>query len=1650
MGRRKVKGSKRMSKAQIKAKHPPNTSQGHIDKMYELMGPPEKMEFGPAHNRAEELGYKAFPNAKSNPSKEHWLSMNLDFQKGVVKESAIEWAQAVANRDNRPYFVAEDDGMWFVTTNKTPLRIDPVKSNPHGGKNCGCGQDPCITYGNNTNPPKSKSSPKGNKVSIPYTPGSVVERNIAIVSWAQKEKTKLGKKSKKYSGPVIAFADQKGNALTFVEILDMQDKAGKKAIPAIMLEDNSVQAVFKSNPPISSSRDYADYGKSTADVLVRLLPDVTNLEIENMKATVGSRRAAVELALGKKPSDYTVEGFGTDFVRDEKGQYVPKSLLAYQVLGVRPTRDASMDARFKTQLRTTLSGILGVVTKDGKEEPSVGLPFIEEQIFLTASHVADYRQMIKLYHELHERNKAYCETILPGLPSKGFVGGIKAEDVIEALLPSPDALFIGEEIALIVPIDPKILQIQKTGYKNSAEKILQGLYDIVTGVQTEPSNMDDLVTHRKFAAILSRRFKNNKKKMATAICKAVATSLANFPRGYDGLDKSEQLKSEIITAQGQSDKYKSSLVHIKNKGKKTGFAVIQLQTTGFNKPPIGWDRRWMIPTMQVIHEHWEMLEVKNGLEIHDMLYLIGIRAKDLFDYEIKAREWLIMLFLLGVFNSSKQDSFDVKKALIDTTSSKIMEEFTNLKKMLIATKKTVNAEVVKENPPRLMRAEILRNNPSMSILPMGDNQKLKPTFSFLKGDEENKFIDVATGITQEKIDEITKEVKELISEQVEDNLEPEIKDLAKTTIANVKASKKTIATTIKKLKTVEENLKRESKKSTTYLIDLRKAKSIIVALNGRYTKMKAGLEALLKSAKLSGVELEEEDKNNIIKGLKQADDLAKQLKNKFQTIDETKKGVEKELKGLRDEIGKGSLKEISEANKKASSLSKEIDTLKKSSEKETKELTEQITGLNTQIETLESSKKVMETLVDSIKDKIKNSRFASDAAISKESENVVEELSKFEALISELKDKSKVAADKLTSKTKEIFRITKASDKVKTNLEEAKDKISEYAERLNTSQTALGIQTDVNEGLAKLSEAQRKEIGQLQNEKSDLNQELSDLNMSVDDANKAINSLMTSGGKRGDYDIRAKKDIEIAMTTLGKRIGDVKSQLIQVRKESQDLNTEVTKLHSIREQFGALYNALKSMNTLKELPGIDGNDKIDMLHDSLESLVNEILIAWGTESNVSPDKIMQSQISLGTLTDTIVKIYDELQKVVEGSKLQAQLASGSSAVSLTKETATDLIRLYEKAMDTTQLASPLLQNNPRNNPRDSQGPFKSQTQARQVARVMSERGEDVYMWDCPRTGGYMVSLNHPTDIPASKVKRFPASSKPNPQGKYHKYEKKVIEILKKEGGAAGLKALRPAFPKKTSKAKAESMLAKMNNVTQHQDGDYILLTGIMNNPFIKNHSDYQMYFSFFNGKALPYGSVIEYTGDDIRKKRLGVIPHTASMSRSATLETGNQYEIVGSGYYSTYGDYGLYVDPIDYMTGEKKENNLVFLQSKLMKDGAEGRNFKVISRGPESQNNVSVPRANPPSERKYKGVTISKVKGGYETAAYKNYPKNTHTRLKDAKAYIDAISKGFEIYANDKCVLYTANNSRCNSYLRTMKNGKMYICTECGGKYKKL
>tara|TARA_B100000900_G_scaffold106829_1_gene88702 strand:+ start:29693 stop:32425 length:2733 start_codon:yes stop_codon:yes gene_type:complete len=111
------------------------------------------------------------------------------------------------------------------------------------------------------------------------------------------------------------------------------------------------------------------------------------------------------------------------------------------------------------------------------------------------------------------------------------------------------------------------------------------------------------------------------------------------------------------------------------------------------------------------------------------------------------------------------------------------------------------------------------------------------------------------------------------------------------------------------------------------------------------------------------------------------------------------------------------------------------------------------------------------------------------------------------------------------------------------------------------------------------------------------------------------------------------------------------------------------------------------------------------------------------------------------------------------------------------------------------------------------------------ARVKLSEEHDKFMWAGPNKKWPKSKLSHHA--------RYMINQLHDSGSEYHKYIDKVHEILTIEGGAAGLSALKPAFPKKTSKKKAESLLAKMPGVVQHADGDYILVTGL-SNPALPN------------------------------------------------------------------------------------------------------------------------------------------------------------------------------------------------------------------------
>ena len=113
---------------------------------------------------------------------------------------------------------------------------------------------------------------------------------------------------------------------------------------------------------------------------------------------------------------------------------------------------------------------------------------------------------------------------------------------------------------------------------------------------------------------------------------------------------------------------------------------------------------------------------------------------------------------------------------------------------------------------------------------------------------------------------------------------------------------------------------------------------------------------------------------------------------------------------------------------------------------------------------------------------------------------------------------------------------------------------------------------------------------------------------------------------------------------------------------------------------------------------------------------------------------------------------------------------------------------------------------------------------------------------------------------------------------------------------------------------------------------------------ITTHEDYKKYFSFFNGEALPLGSVVEYRGFSKVTLPMGMMKTVAVRE----LIRGKQYKIIGANYSSSIGDYVLVAEDLSLA------GSFVSLPMKIMMKY--GRKFKVISRGSEEQRNFSVPR----------------------------------------------------------------------------------------------
>ena len=87
-------------------------------------------------------------------------------------------------------------------------------------------------------------------------------------------------------------------------------------------------------------------------------------------------------------------------------------------------------------------------------------------------------------------------------------------------------------------------------------------------------------------------------------------------------------------------------------------------------------------------------------------------------------------------------------------------------------------------------------------------------------------------------------------------------------------------------------------------------------------------------------------------------------------------------------------------------------------------------------------------------------------------------------------------------------------------------------------------------------------------------------------------------------------------------------------------------------------------------------------------------------------------------------------------------------------------------------------------------------------------------------------------------------------------------------------------------------------------------------------------------------------------------------------------------------------------------------------------------------------KKNPPKERKYKGMIIKKVEGGWNVEAY----DKTLPTLAKAREFISSKVKG-SAKPNQRCIRIISG-VQCKGTIVKMNKGPHYRCKDCGAKYK--
>lgn len=1268
------------------------------------------------------------------------------------------------------------------------------------------------------------------KVAIPHLTGGLNNKLNQLIEF-----------SESLNHPV--FLDRQGNHITNHDIVrlyeEKQTANDKKPLVYIFHTPNNEELVRR-NPAKPGKRKTNARDKYMAN----LLGGKDGNDLLNLASKVGSRKAAVQLLKssgGKNP--YNVEIPMTD--EDE--------IQSLKMQGLSPSNDALVDQAYRKKLENQIVSYLGT--------PSPEIKDIDKGVLITDELITDFRQMLTVYHLTHQMNGPIANAI------KGHVPRSKSQ-VFDRLIPSFDDILAGENLILfanriitapnqarytaflasdtLIPPwldfaqrdDRALSELRQSLGTRETETFLQQLAggDLLGALRTVGAGIREQfeIPLTWLFGIRRERQDDRQARMFDDLVENITEALvSDFGRGRGYTNRKELAKAVVYAAEDAYDKritdIFSPLRATVNAARRVrrfspSGATLKLEvdfttadagdvapaesvgriTPGmfyignydFQVPPIGWNRKWMVATAQIIHEYWDYIrpadltaanrafmpsDDNQSLNLPQILYLIGIRVKELYNYDLAPEEWLVLIQVLGGDRALTENYYVAPNQDYLRGLDNLQESLENI----LAEQREAVAGIARGR--RARRANARRN-------PVTKGTSKKSALPHVYNSQELFNL-------QETLNDRAKTL---------DGMMRELVDLReKASKAHIANNEKNVAFFDEINRDLRATLKKQKKDTGTWL--------------ERATELQGHLDLL----EISGHKIVEVVKEvEVEKSPKLSGILGRKLMELFFESDKmAKKPALIRLVEDYDIPGY--------TGQNAPELQKLVKDYFKNEFK-----AHDPKALDFLNEVHESVEEEADEIVEAVEAEVVSAEI-DDETLKKMADAGLEELMKMPSI--------SIREYEATEIVESLPDLPETMDYASNRNEPKWATPKPYFDGVDKFIDGLGDDRDTYQTIKQASVPKSPKP-----------------TVYLGDTGK----IVILGDTHADFlmneklliHIRSNYDDAKHVVWLGDTVDGGRNKSKNMRNDWVPFEHDIKNLK--------LITSLQSENPTKYIP-LQGNHERPSLAPSFityydqSQFWNEALDTKGfkwtitkelKEFSIRPAIAVAGRTIMmhGQFPNTPLNLKEIKNDHLLGNRKLSEVlwnrrdfsGKGKGFDDEWVKHLTDLGLNTQIVAHTPSIASVYLREIKSKNANengmfyDKDGLLGASLQSSCMPAetnkteyfVLDLDNDELIIEEFDYVGNHVQTLRQKTP-PQKSAPVFDDDldlGRRNPAGDYHKYEKKVISILKKEGGAAGLDALKPAFPKKTTKAKARSMLKKMNHVVQHQDGDYILVRGISN------------------------------------------------------------------------------------------------------------------------------------------------------------------------------------------------------------------------------